>query len=88
MFSLNVSSTLYQHRLSGYLGLNQQLYDLGQNASDLYDRAETEQMIKTIELNFNLESNFIHNGSLDLQNIGHERLFLGFLKEDLFYFSK
>ncbi len=55
---LNVSSTLYQHRINGYLGINQQLFDLGQNRSDLYDKSETEEMIKRMEQNFDLESSF------------------------------
>ena len=51
---LNASSTLYQHRVNGYLGLNQQLFDLGQNRSDLYDRAAAENMIRKMEENFDL----------------------------------
>ena len=35
-FSLNVSETLYQHRINKYMGLNQQLYDLGLPLIDLY----------------------------------------------------
>ena len=34
--SLNVSETLYQHRINQYMGLNQQLYDLGLPLVDLY----------------------------------------------------
>jgi hypothetical protein len=49
---------LYEHRVNGYLGLNQQLFDFGQNRSDLYDRAETEAMIKDIDKNFDLVSEF------------------------------
>jgi hypothetical protein len=33
---LNVSETLYKHRINQYLGLNQQLFDLGLNVSQLY----------------------------------------------------
>ena len=34
-FRLNVSQSLHQHRINQYLGLNQQLFDLGVPAMDL-----------------------------------------------------
>merc|ERR1712223_1856904 len=52
--SLNVSETLYQHRINEYMGLNQQLYDLGLPLIDLYKLDAIKERIKEIEKEFDL----------------------------------
>ena len=46
-FRLNVSQSLHQHRINQYLGLNQQLFDLGVPAMDL-----SSQKIVDVSINF------------------------------------
>lgn len=52
--SLNVSESLYQHRINEYMGLNQQLYDLGLPKVDLYKLDAIKERIKEIEKEFDL----------------------------------
>lgn len=52
--SLNVSETLYQHRINQYMGLNQQLYDLGLPLVDLYKLDAIKDRIKEMEKEFDL----------------------------------
>lgn len=52
--TLNVSRTLHQHRVNQYLGLNQQLFDLGLPATELFDEDAAQAKIDEIDESFHL----------------------------------
>jgi len=49
---LNTSKTLYMHRINQYLGMNQQLFDLGVPTGLLYSNHEIEKQISRIDQEF------------------------------------
>ena len=58
---LNVSQSLHQHRINQYLGLNQQLFDLGVPAMDLFSQkiVDVSSMRKKFFIYFFHEMNVI-----------------------------
>jgi len=50
--SLNRSESLHQHRINQYLGLNQQLFDLGQPLTDLYSKEAIHARIQKLDKEF------------------------------------
>lgn len=52
--SLNMSESLYKHRVSQYMGLNQQLYDLGLSVNHLWNREAIEVRCETF-LSFHIK---------------------------------
>ena len=56
---LNVSQSLHQHRINQYLGLNQQLFDLGVPAMDLSSQNIVDVSSMRIHLNTSKNSLYI-----------------------------
>ena len=50
LFRLNTTEFLYKKRMMKYLGLNQQLYDLGLSLNDLYN-ITAAQVIQGVKVN-------------------------------------